>query len=116
MSKASCCCGLSPSAADGVDTEARIEAKAAQGAIQKRVRNARLRNRIFPNISLSQPCNPWRQIQTGNGFAGKLSDQTLARFSHPYLLSLTAMTSISTRKPGLASAATPTTDRAGRLG
>jgi len=30
--------------------------------------------------------------------------------------SFTAITSISTRKPGLASAATPTTERAGKLG
>src|SRR5712671_1331739 len=55
-------------------------------------------------------------IQTANSFAGKLSAQTLLRLSHPYLLSFAAITSISTRNPGLASDATPTTDRAGRLG
>src|SRR5436305_13833975 len=33
-----------------------------------------------------------------------------------YFASFTAMTSISTRNPGLASEATPTTERAGRLG
>src|SRR5216684_2819769 len=116
MSKASCCCGFSPSAATGVDTKGRTETRTAKGAIQKCVRDERFRTQIFPAISLLPSMQPWGRIQTGNRFAGKLSDQILLRFSHPYLLSLTATTSISTRKPGLASAATPTTDRAGRLG
>ena len=48
-----------------------------------------------------------------------LASRQAQRFMQPptaYFAFFTAMTSISTRNPGLASAATPTTERAGRLG
>src|SRR5712664_4334272 len=116
MSKASCCCGLSPSAALEPATMGNIEIKATKRPVQKRFCDARPLSQISRNIPLSQNAGPPGSIQTANSFAGKLPDQTLLRLSHPYLLSFAAITSISTRNPGLASDATPTTDRAGRLG
>src|SRR6267142_3150851 len=116
MSKASCCCGLSPSALLGPATMGSVEIEARKRAIQKRFRDVGPPGQISPNMSLSQNAGPPGGIQTANSFAGKLSAQTLLRLSHPYLLSFAAITSISTRNPGLASDATPTTDRAGRLG
>src|ERR1700675_3121444 len=116
MSKASCCCGLNASAATGPDATTTIATDAARRANQKRFRDFRVLRRISRTISLSQPCRPPRRIQTGNRFAGKVSGNAVAEDQLSYLVSLTAITSISTRNPGLASAATPTTDLAGKLG
>src|SRR6266404_5130334 len=54
MSKASCCCGVSTSAATGFDPAGRIETKAAKRAVPKRFRDVRLPRPISLNISLSQ--------------------------------------------------------------
>src|SRR6266849_7502195 len=116
MSKASCCCGLSPSAARGPVAMSSGESEATKRAVQNRFSDVRPLGQISRNIPLSQNAGSPGWIQTANSFAGKLPDQTLLRLSHPYLLSFAAITSISTRNPGLASDATPTTDRAGRLG
>ena len=45
-----------------------------------------------------------------------LQQAIAAPVTSAYFASFTAITSISTRKPGLASEATPTTERAGKLG
>src|SRR6266404_7700878 len=54
MSKASCCCGVSTSAATGFDPAGRIETKAAKRAVPKRFRDVRFPHPISLNISLSQ--------------------------------------------------------------
>src|SRR4030088_115094 len=117
MSNASCCCGPSPSAAAEPAIMGTVEIKEARSAIQKRFDDARSRRQIFPNMSLSQKIpdhrDEFRQLTCS---LARYQAQTVLRLSYPYLLSFAAMTSISTRNPGLASAATPTTDLAGRLG
>src|ERR1700760_4089041 len=58
MSKASCCCGLSASAAAGFDATGRIAAKTAKIAIPKRFRGVKPLRLIVPNILLSHKIMP----------------------------------------------------------
>src|SRR6266576_5835365 len=112
MSKASCCCGLNSSAAAGSVAAARSAIRAVKKTIQKRLPEVR-----FLRIRLSQgnAAHPYEFRQGWRSLAS-YPDQAVLRLCYPYLISFAAITSISTRNPGLASAATPTTDRAGRLG
>src|ERR1700730_3739086 len=116
MSKASCCCWLRASAVTGLDAMATIETNAARRANQKRVRDVRALRQISRTISLSNNADPRDRFRQLSCSFGKLSDNAVAADQPFYLASFTAMTWISTRNPGLASAATPTTDLAGRLG
>src|SRR3954469_13523260 len=107
MSKASCCCGFNPSAAAEPTIMGTVEIKEARSAIQKRFDDARSRRQISPNMSLSQKIPDHRdQFRQLSCSLARYRDQTVLLLSYPYLLSFAAITSISTRNPGLASAAT----------
>src|SRR5258708_24409536 len=64
MSKASCCCGLKPSAAAEPATMGKAETEAAKRTIQRRLCDARPLRQISLNISISQKANQdeFRQV------------------------------------------------------
>src|SRR5581483_2705276 len=104
MSRANCCCGLNSSARPGAANES------AASAVDTRARQRADRD-IGHSGGLGS-VNFWLHARP----LASRQAQLFLQAPTTYFAFFTAMTSISTRNPGLASAATPTTERAGRLG
>src|SRR5664279_940245 len=82
MSKANCCCGLSASAAAGLNVTG-IETAATRRAIPKRGCNAKLLRQPCPNISLSQMAECRDQFRQGTG---SLASDRTRQFCGPAIL------------------------------
>ena len=128
-------CSVSPVAVTRVDLDQLLVDVARELLLRDQVLRRRRPGQKVPRPARSKAGS--RTVSTGCFAASLLSSQGAPRrleFRHVagpfasaqatpfppdipcYFASFTAITSISTRNPGLASAATPTTERAGRFG
>src|ERR1700736_2946926 len=97
MSKASCCCGLNASAATGADTTGRMETDAANREIQKRCRDVGILRHISRNILLSHNATVLDEFRQPTCSLARFWTRHTSGAQPSYLVSLTAITSISTR-------------------